>query len=104
MKSCKRGHEYRGDENYRARHGCCPVCFQEVQRRYQLSQKGRDTERRYSQTERGRARHLAYNRSEKGEDRAARYRQSPKGWLAKLASRREKALWRRTQRKEAEDS
>lgn len=47
---CRRGHEYRGDENYRARQGWCPVCFAEVKRRYRASDKGLATEARYRAT------------------------------------------------------
>lgn len=89
--TCKRGHEYRGDENYRAREGKCPVCLREAQQRY-------------DRTEKGRARHRTYEHSEMGELRHARYVQSPKGWKNALNSRRAKALKRRKQRKEAEDS
>lgn len=90
MKVCAKGHQYRGDENYRARHGKCPICFREVQRRYNRSEKGR-------------ARGVAYDNSEKGIDRNARYDQSPKGWLRNLRYRRWRALERRKHRTSAED-
>lgn len=51
MNVCKRGHRYSGDENYRARHGRCPVCFQEVIARYNRSEKARATKKRYLETE-----------------------------------------------------
>ena len=51
---CRKGHEYRGDENYRARRGWCPVCFKEVQRRYRRSEKSKARDRRYLQSEKGR--------------------------------------------------
>lgn len=82
---CKRGHEFRGDENYRARNGWCPVCFREVQARYERSEKGRERLRRYAH-------------SEKGEERSARYQQSPKGWANALRLRRAKALRARANR------
>ena len=91
MRKCRKGHEYRGDENYRARQGKCPVCLREGQRRY-------------DQTEKGQARHAAYRNTDKRVDALARYNQSPRGWLNALHNRRARALSRRQQRKEAEDS
>ncbi len=88
---CKRGHEFRGDENYRARKGWCPVCFREAQARYDKSEKGL-------------ARTRSYDNSGKGLERRTRYLQSPKGWHQRLVDRRNHALARRKQRKEAEDS
>ena len=85
IKVCKRGHEFRGDENYRARNGWCPVCFREVQARYERSEKGKARLRRYSHSEKGIAREM-------------RYRQSPKGWLNDLRLRRSKALKSRANR------
>ena len=85
--TCKRNHTYRGDENYRARSGYCPVCFREVQARY-------------DRTEKGRERQTAYNHSEAGLDRAHRYRQSPKGWMNDMNLRRSKALVRIANRRE----
>ena len=93
MKTCAKGHTYQGDENYRARQGKCPVCFREIQARYDSSEKGR-------------ARHDTYNHGGKGGDRYARYKQSPKGWQQALVDRRAKALGRRAIRvnnREAED-
>lgn len=93
-KTCKKGHSYDGTENARARRGCCPHCFREVQRRYSKTAKGRATQARYDV-------------SDKGQDRHHRYQSSPKGWLNRLQSRRAHALGRRTERvtkQEAEDS
>lgn len=83
--TCGKGHQYQGDENYRARRGWCPHCFRQVQARYERSDKAR-------------ARHDIYNRSDKGETRKARYLQSPKGWKQALEHRRRKALGRRAVR------
>lgn len=83
--TCKKGHEFRGDENYRARQGYCPVCFREVQARY-------------NRTDKGRARYLRYDHGDKGQDRIARYKQSPQGWRQALADRRAKAVRRRANR------
>lgn len=91
LKTCRKGHTYRGDENYRASTGRCPHCFRIVQARYNAS-------------EAGKARMARYARSDKGADTKARYDQSPKGWLNNLKKRRNKALARRQNRKEAEDS
>lgn len=94
MRTCRKGHQYHGDENYRARSGRCPECLRDVQRRYENSPKGR-------------ARHVNFNHSDKGADRYSRYNQSPKGWLNALKARRQSALKvraMRNQRKEAEDS
>lgn len=101
--TCRKGHEYRGDENYRARQGWCPFCFREVQRRYAKSKKRKAAARRYEQTEGGRARSAAYRETDKRADALARYNQSPKGWLNALHNRRARALKRRKQRQEAED-
>jgi hypothetical protein len=103
VKVCGKGHEYRGDENYRARKGWCPVCFKDVQRRYAVSEKGKANRRRYDQTEKGRARFANRDR-DKLDDARARYDQSPKGWMNGLRKRRSAALRRRKLRKEAEDS
>ena len=54
MKTCARGHTYTGDENYRARRGWCPVCFNDVQARYRASEKGKANDLRYRNSERGR--------------------------------------------------
>ena len=104
MKKCRKGHEYRGDENYRARKGWCPVCHREAQRAYSQSAKGKARYQRYDDSEKGRGRYVAYNHSNAGDDRYARYDQSPKGWMNSLRKRRTQALERRKQRKEAEDS
>jgi len=104
MKVCAKGHEYRGDENYRARMGSCPVCFREVQARYARSEKARARSRRYNASEKGHARSAAYRTTDKRADVLARYDQSQKGWLHALHSRRALALKRRKLRKEAEDS
>jgi len=91
VKVCRKDHEYRGDENARARKGWCPVCF-------------RETQRRYEQSDKGRSRAAAYEQSHKGMARRDRYLQSPAGWRQRLVDRRNHALTRRKQRKEAEDS
>lgn len=104
MKVCRKGHEFRGDENYRARRGWCPVCFREVQERYEASQKARSRKAAYEKTVKGRERAASYYRTDKGADAKARYDQSPKGWMNALRKRRHRALERRKQRKEAEDS
>ena len=104
MKKCGKGHEYRGDENYRARSGLCPACFREVQARYERSEKARARQGRYDRSEKGKARNASYRTSDKRADVLERYRQSPKGWLNALHSRRTLALKRLKQRKEAEDS
>jgi len=54
FRTCRRGHQWRGDENRRARRGC-PVCFREVQRKYNASAKGKEAHRRYDVSEKGRA-------------------------------------------------
>ncbi len=95
---------FRGDENYRARQGWCPICFKEVRARYERSGKAKARQRAYDQTEKGRARFATYRDSDKMADARARYDQSPKGWMNGLRKRRTKALQRRKQRKEAEDS
>ena len=102
--TCGRGHEYRGDENYRARQGWCPVCFREVQKRYNRTAKGAARRSVYEQTEKAFARQAKYRDTDKRADVLARYDQSPKGWMNALRKRRTKALERRKQRKEAEDS
>lgn len=104
LKTCARGHIYSGDENYRARVGNCPVCFRAAQARYEASAKGKARKQAYEKTEKARERFVAYHRTDKGADTRARYDQSPKGWLNTLHKRRTKALQRRKQRKEAEDS
>lgn len=53
MKTCARGHTYKGDENYRARQGWCPVCFREVQKRYVRTEKGLRARERYAQSDNG---------------------------------------------------
>jgi hypothetical protein len=85
VKRCAKGHEYAGDENYRARTGRCPHCFKITQHRYDLTDKGRE-------------RRIRYNHSEKGEVRNANYMQSPKGWLLALRNRHRRALTRRADR------
>lgn len=55
MPTCKRGHEFRGDENYRARSGRCPVCQRGYGRTYRRSPKGRAALERYFATENGRS-------------------------------------------------
>lgn len=67
------------------------MCFREVRTRYERSEKGK-------------ARQHAYDQTDKGWDRKERYLQSPKGWRSRLEDRRNHALARRKQRKEAEDS
>jgi hypothetical protein len=104
MKVCGKGHEFRGDENYRARRGWCPICFREVQARYARSEKGRARHKRYERTEKGRDRSAAYRDTDKHADALARYDQSPKGWLNVLRKRRTQALARRAARKPADDS
>jgi hypothetical protein len=104
MKVCKRGHEFRGDENYRARKGWCPICLREVQARYETTEKARARRIAYEKTGKGRDRAANYYRTDKGADAKARYDQSPKGWMNALRKRRNRALERRNQRKEAEDS
>ncbi len=47
---------------------------------------------------------VTYRATDKRADVLARYDQSPKGWMNGLRKRRTKALQRRKQRKEAEDS
>jgi hypothetical protein len=64
----------------------------------------RESQARYDRSEKGRARRRAYNHSDKAAERQALYQQSPKGWANALNLRRSKALKRRKQRKEAEDS
>lgn len=83
--TCRRGHEFRGDENYRARKGWCPVCFKAAQQKYEQTDKAKDRTR-------------VYNQSEKGQARKARYLDSPKGWKQALTSRRRHALRRRAER------
>ena len=85
MKTCRQGHSYSGNENYRAGTGRCPVCFREVQSRYNRSDKGRVA-------------HARYETTEKAIDRKARYVQSPKGWLSARATRRAHAMRRRANR------
>ena len=104
MKVCKRGHEYQGDENYRARSGCCPVCFREVQRRYAQTAKSKANQQRYDQTKKARERSARFRATDKMADARAKYDQSPKGWMNALRKRRDMALKRRKLRKEAEDS
>ena len=104
MKTCARNHTYTGDENYRARSGCCPVCLREAQKRYNRTEKGLARRAAYERTQKALARQAKYRDTDKRADALARYDQSPKGWMNALRKRRTKALQRRTRRKEAEDS
>ncbi len=80
------------------------MCFKEVQDRYDRSEKGRARHSAYNHTGKGKERAVTYRATDKRADVLARYDQSPKGWMNGLRRRRTKALQRRKQRKEAEDS
>ena len=101
--TCKKGHEYRGDENYRARRGWCPHCHREAEQRYSKSEKARTRHGNYNRSEKGLARSRAYGETDKRADVLARYDQSPKGWMNVLRKRRTHALKARKRRQEAED-
>jgi hypothetical protein len=103
MKVCREGHKYRGDENYRARRGWCPVCFKEAQARYARSAKAKARHKKYDSSEKGRERSARHRETDKRADALARYDQSPKGWLNVLRKRRTEALKARKRRQEAED-
>ncbi len=58
---CSKGHQYRGDENYRARTGKCPVCNLAALKRYRESPGGRESRARYGKSAKGLATKRAAN-------------------------------------------